>query len=1253
MPRIGSSSNSGVRPGPPRRTPPGTETVTGVARRFDPASRAGGPIIEVVDDWASARGTADRFAARDRAEQIRALAIRGGGGAVAAYDGSAVPERDRTPHWIPSEVYERLDRSMPRIAGSGAGLGTSTALDHFFKGLMPQGATFDPGAGRVFQQARRGIRMGGGGGGYDGGGYDGGGFGARSAGFSRQGMDFGGPAVMTSAQRPYMPEFEDPSRQNYPTHRAQANTNFRMFYRMDGAVGTGVDMISALCMGDFKLVGEGFDGSIKQAVEESVELCQLKAKMPFFCSEFMVTGEVGPHLFYDDEEGIWVHLAFHNPDRLEVIDAPIAFVRSPPIVRFQPDDRLRQVLMLATMSPQIDAIRASMPDELVAAIMGRQHIELSPINFTFIARKLFPYDIRGTSILSRLWRVFMYEDAIAAASIAIARRAAAPLKVAKLGDAASGWVPGPEQEEKLTELLAQAETDVAAWLVWNYALNFELVGSQERSWKLEQSADYIERQKLMALGISKAFLIGEVTYACVQEGTPVGGADFVDRPVEAVRVGDRIRDRDGRMQTVTRAWREDVPPDLTEIEVTGGTALRATHHHRWPVWTWPRTCACACGKPVAAGKTVAHGHGGAAQARGVTYTTIDANTSHARRVPSTYDPMQELRSDELRPGDFLLVPRGFEAIDIEVTTASRARARLLGYYASEGCPFKDNGDPLRLQTDWSLSTDEASTWAVDIANRCAELNDDITVWQPTPEGERLHVRTARPGGWRLGNWLAAMGGRGALTKHFAAEVMRWPLALKEEVIRGAVRGDGWQTLKTCMYKGKSSGPYLRVGYSSGSRALVDQLWTMLVQLGFCASRHERTRHDTRDGWPKETVEFYLTIDGDAAVRLAELVWGEASLGRQVKVERTVRDRVRFDERYAYVPIEAVRRVSNDKPVYNLEVTGSHTYLVEGFATCNSTAGALTVFLQRLKELRQFFETTWLIPKFFRQMAEMNEWYRKSSRGPVEHGIRVRRSARELQDDLIVPSIEWARPLDPSVDAAQVGAYQTLQSLGVVISDATKMSVVNRDWEKEFRQKAAEAVTKAQIVAEVTAESPQAVPFLTSPTEGGGGGGMSPGLPPDMGMPPPGGSGDEGGGPPPDMGGGGAPGGEAPPGGEGPAPAGAGLHAGEGDAGSGGPGPWGRAGRYRNWTKPVVDELVQLLSHQLEPNEAREPWPEVFADRALYQTWGLDGDNASRGEVVDALEAALDGAGFPPQDVQDLRTLLNALGQAGANDQRGR
>ena len=342
----------------------------------------------------------------------------------------------------------------------------------------------------------------------------------RKLGFGGQYIPGGsnmGQGTLVSAQTPYQPEFSSQDRQQYPVHRILANRYWRLFHKLDPVVGNCIDLYSEVPWSPYQLTGEGLDGEIKDHFECMCEQLELLALLPHMTREYLVVGEVFPHCFYDSDKHMWDYVTAHNPDQIEIVDAP--FIRMDPIIELIPDQRLRAIL--SSGDPNLQKIREQMPSELLGRLLARQNIPLDNLNCGFLPRKLHPYDVRGTSILSRLWRVFMLEDAVFAATIATARRHAGPIKIAKLGNPQTGWIPGPEHEARLLELLAQAELDPHAFLVYHFGVQFEAFGTTDRVISVGREWETLERIKLVGLGVSKSFLHGEVTYASAATGLQV------------------------------------------------------------------------------------------------------------------------------------------------------------------------------------------------------------------------------------------------------------------------------------------------------------------------------------------------------------------------------------------------------------------------------------------------------------------------------------------------------------------------------------------------------------------------------------------------------------------------------------------------------------------------------------------------------------------------------------------------------------
>lgn len=879
------------------------------------------------------------------------------------------------------------------------------------------------------------------------------------------------------------------------THNSLANRYWRMFYKLDHVIGTGIDYMSQLPWGNFELTGDGVDGEPRAMMEHSAELCQLRAILPAATAEYFVTGESPIHMFWDDDLSMWTYVTLHNPDQLEVIDAP--FIKMDPVVEFVPDQRLQDVLTHDNM--MVRRLRDSMPQELISKLMSRQNIPLSPINFTLIARKLHMYDVRGTSIISRMWRFLMMEDASVNASIATLRRHAGPIKIAQLGNPATGWIPGPEHERRLLELLAQAELDPHAWITYHYGVKFDMIGTTERVKTLDKDYQMYERAKLIALGISQGMLVGEISYACFKHGTPVRRPDGTTTPIEQLRVGDAVVDKYGKTEAVEAAWCEGVPDELIELDLWGARQpLVATANHKWPVWAWPRHCGCGCGIDVKPGRIYAQWHSsnvpGGSRYKATTSIIVDGEKEKPRRVPSDYVPMQKLRSDELRVGDYLLIPRTFDAVDDGTSTR---RARLLGYYVAEGDVGKSrDGTPKYAR--WSLNFDEYDTLAADIV---ALLQDEgLGTARRHRYAERsaskvvLQDAAARP----FMQWLRDNGGEYSSTKRLSQAVMSWPIAQKQELVIGLLRGDGAQTLQRI---GRGYDQFV-VSYTTTSSQLASQVETLLAQLGYFATTHVSPPRVGKDG-RRRKAKYQLFVYGGHARQLAALVWGATSIAPAC--EQPHRDRYRVDAEYIYVPIRAIRRVANTAPVYNLSVTGSHSYCADRIATYNSAATGLTVFLQRLRHLRQLFESQWLYPKFFRQMAEMNQWV-KPTQAELKHRVRVKRSHRELAEAgrYIIPRIEWDHKLDASVDSDLINAVNTLENLGLTFSPSTKAALVHRTYEEECKQRVQDYETAQRIFKDYPELLTAATAAITGAGGGAGGmgggdaaGGILPGIPGDQ------------------------------------------------------------------------------------------------------------------------------------------------------------
>jgi len=709
--------------------------------------------------------------------------------------------------------------------------------------------------------------------------------------------------------------------------------------------------------------------------------------------------------------------------------------------------------------------------------LARQKIRLSSVNCSFIPRKLHPYDERGTSLASRLWRIWMVEDAVYNSTIATFRRNSAPIRVAKLGDRNMGWIPPPETEEKLLHLLTQAEMDPNAWLVWNYGIEFEAWGTQERAITLSKEYDTLEKCKLVALGLSKSFMTGEISYSCIMGDTCLLMPDGCYKQISEIEKGETVVDRFGEHKKVVDTFKYDSPDEMVEITLRGNKVLTFTDNHKLPVFIRPRKCLCGCGELLGDRKTSSQGlmtwssfkNGHHQRTDFIGRNRVWVEYKHGEYVsvkyPKCHDPYTTLEAGDIKLGDFLMIPRKFEKSNTKVTDQTLKMARLLGYYVAEGHVADVTKSIGSKHARFSFGGTKKEEFLAKDAIALAEslgFRANLSYAQGNCTVNFLTQASD------LAKWFEDNGGKYSLHKKLSKEVMGWDLELKKELLKGMYRGDG-----TISQHGPSQ---FDVIYTTISETLAMQLELILAQLGYYVYTTKTKPFIDNRGY-NHKVGYMIQASGLQNRSLAKLIWGDVPLywDTHVDMEKynsTSGQGNRFvchtDAEYLYIPVKSIKKVCVDKIkdpyVYSIEVEDSHSYVVENIASFNSAKSGLQVFLRRLLSMRQFFEHTWIIPKFFNPIIQINDWS-KGTPSETAHRYRIKRSQQEKQELnlYIKPKIKWKNKLDPSVDEESLRAYLQLKNFGFDVSLDTIGSAVSLDWKNEAQKRASEFKQRDEII----------------------------------------------------------------------------------------------------------------------------------------------------------------------------------------------
>lgn len=362
---------------------------------------------------------------------------------------------------------------------------------------------------------------------------------------------------------------------------------------------------------------------------------------------------------------------------------------------------------------------------------------------------------------------------------------------------------------------------------------------------------------------------------CLPAGELITMGDGDMRPIETLRVGDRVRSHDGWSHRVNAIQVRDFHGDLfTFTPVSPANAFSVTGEH--PLLVIPR-------RDVLVKRQVRNGH------------QPEACSAKIRAA----EP-QWISAKDVAEGDFLVYPK--PKMDPPKTVLGLDFARLLGYFLAEGNLAKTNGCDSLV---FSFHSEEFE-YVDEVRQICKDLYD--TPGSVLVEEEKHSARVlvySKAGYAAMLNHV----GTGSSRKQLSPEIMKQDVGFLRELVDAYINGDG-----NIIERG--GGVWKRA--HTTSRVWAFQLQAIMARLG-----HYATVELRRPGGP-------AVIQGRNVMRkdLYQVQWTEGGHG-----PRMVRD----CGDYFAVPIKKRGVRCTQEPVYNIDVEAPDSYLAYGMAVHNCTA----------------------------------------------------------------------------------------------------------------------------------------------------------------------------------------------------------------------------------------------------------------------------------------------------------------------------
>jgi hypothetical protein len=317
--------------------------------------------------------------------------------------------------------------------------------------------------------------------------------------------------VSRMAMKPFSPLYQE-SNLMLPKDRKTMNAYNRHYYETDYWVGNIIDLHTYYPLGGFNLISK--DKAVEQVFREAADRINLANIVLGVGREFWVFGESYPFLEWDKNSGMWGRATIFNPDLIEVKRSPFTDV---PLITLIPDAELKR---LATSTHPTDAVlRSQLPKQVLEFVLRGENIPLNSRNISQIVRQSLPHDLRGTSIIQRVWKELMLRDAFREVLFVMAQNHITPLKIARVGSKDKDYYPDANELAMWQGIIEEAQNDPNFTLVTHEAFDMEYKGATGQIVDVTKYLELIEKNVLTGLFASVAMTHGDgLAYSNAQVG---------------------------------------------------------------------------------------------------------------------------------------------------------------------------------------------------------------------------------------------------------------------------------------------------------------------------------------------------------------------------------------------------------------------------------------------------------------------------------------------------------------------------------------------------------------------------------------------------------------------------------------------------------------------------------------------------------------------------------------------------------------
>jgi hypothetical protein len=215
---------------------------------------------------------------------------------------------------------------------------------------------------------------------------------------------------------------------NLPRDRATINAWCRSFFALNPFVHNAISLHSTYPISKLSIKCPNKD--IEKFFDDMIEEIDLMNICVQIAQEYWLLGEAFVYAELDEGKGKWARLHIQNPDFMIVKRTVVA---SEPIIMLRPDENLKKIIF--SNRPTDIEQRKQLNQHIIDSVKRGENIPLDNFHVSHLARRISPYEIRGTGLPVCIFRQLMLFDKLRESKYAQADNMVNPLTVVKIGSA--------------------------------------------------------------------------------------------------------------------------------------------------------------------------------------------------------------------------------------------------------------------------------------------------------------------------------------------------------------------------------------------------------------------------------------------------------------------------------------------------------------------------------------------------------------------------------------------------------------------------------------------------------------------------------------------------------------------------------------------------------------------------------------------------------------------------------------------------